>query len=60
MNCFSCSKNIHKEIMCEQCSNKFCSDSCIAFHYSFYHQNDNNKEEININIFNQKLFNKEK
>ena len=42
MNCFSCSKNIHKEIMCEQCSNKFCSDSCIAFHYSFYHQNGNN------------------
>ena len=60
MNCFSCSKNIHKEIMCEQCSNKFCSDSCIAFHYSFYHQNDNNKEEININNYSDNTNNIEK
>ena len=60
MNCFSCSKNIHKEIMCEQCSNKFCSDSCIAFHYSFYHQNGNNKEEININNYSDNTNNIEK
>ena len=60
MNCFSCSKNIHKEIMCEQCSNKFCSDSCIAFHYSFYHQNVNNKEEININNYSDNTNNIEK
>ena len=49
MNCFCCSKSIQKEIKCDQCSNKFCSDSCIAFHYSFYHQNEYNNEEININ-----------
>ena len=60
MNCFSCSKNIHKEIICEQCSNKFCSDSCIAFHYSFYHQNGNNKEEININNYSDNTNNIEK
>ena len=60
MNCFSCSKNIHKEIICEQCSNKFCSDSCIAFHYSFYHQNVNNKEEININNYSDNTNNIEK
>ena len=60
MNCFSCSKNIHKEIMCDQCSNKFCSDSCIAFHYSFYHQNVNNKEEININNYSDNTNNIEK
>ena len=60
MNCFSFSKNIHKEIMCEQCSNKFCSDSCIAFHYSFYHQNGNNKEEININNYSDNTNNIEK
>ena len=60
MKCFSCSKNIHKEIICEQCSNKFCSDSCIAFHYSFYHQNGNNKEEININNYSDNTNNIEK
>ena len=60
MNCFSCSKNIHKEIICDQCSNKFCSDSCIAFHYSFYHQNVNNKEEININNYSDNTNNIEK
>ena len=60
MNCFSCSKNIHKEIICDQCSNKFCSDSCIAFHYSFYHQNDDNKEEININNYSDNTNNIEK
>ena len=60
MKCFSCSKNIHKEIICEQCSNKFCSDSCIAFHYSFYHQNVNNKEEININNYSDNTNNIEK
>ena len=60
MNCFSCSKNIHKEIICDQCSNKFCSDSCIAFHYSFYHQNVNNKEEININNYSDNTKNIEK
>ena len=60
MKCFSCSKNIHKEIICVQCSNKFCSDSCIAFHYSFYHQNVNNKEEININNYSDNTNNIEK
>ena len=60
MKCFSCSKNIHKEIICDQCSNKFCSDSCIAFHYSFYHQNVNNKEEININNYSDNTNNIEK
>ena len=60
MKCFSCSKNIHKEIICTQCSNKFCSDSCIAFHYSFYHQNVNNKEEININNYSDITNNIEK
>ena len=60
MKCFSCSKNIHKEIICELCSNKFCSDSCIAFHYSFYHQNVNNKEEININNYSDNTKNIEK
>ena len=49
MNCFICSKNIQKEIKCDQCPNKFCSDSCIAFHYFYYHQNENNNEEIIIN-----------
>ena len=43
MNCFSCSKNTKKEIKCDKCDNKFCSDSCLAFHYIFYHEEENNK-----------------
>ena len=47
MNCFSCSKDIKNIINCDKCSSKFCSDSCLAFHYIFYH----NEEDDNNNIF---------
>ena len=55
MNCFSCSKNIKKEIKCSQCNNIFCCDSCIAFHYIFYHQNEINVQDINNEISNNNL-----
>ena len=47
MNCFSCSKDIKNLINCDKCSSKFCSDSCLAFHYIFYHneEDDNNNKE---------------
>ena len=47
MNCFSCSKNLKNIINCDKCDSKFCSDSCLAFHYIFYHNEENNgsKEE---------------
>ena len=47
MNCFSCSKNIKKEIKCDKCDNKLCSDSCLAFHYIFYHQEEKNQNSDN-------------
>ena len=52
MNCFSCSKIIKKEIKCDKCESKLCSDSCLAFHYIFYHQEENNKNSDN-NINNE-------
>ena len=51
MNCFSCSKDIKNIINCDKCSSKFCSGSCLAFHYIFYHNeeedNNNNEKELN-------------
>ena len=47
MNCYSCSKNIKKEINCDKCNKKFCSDSCLAFHFIFYHNEEHNHNEDN-------------
>ena len=55
MNCFSCSKNMQKEIKCSQCINIFCCDSCVAFHYIFYHQNEINVQDINNDNSNNNL-----
>ena len=54
MNCFSCSKNIKNKINCDKCKNNFCSESCLAFHFIFYHNeednnNDNSKIDHNSN-----------
>jgi serine/threonine protein kinase len=54
MNCFSCSKKITNKIKCDKCNNKFCSDSCLAFHYIFYHNEENINEEL-INNDNNNL-----
>ena len=54
MNCFSCSKNIKNNINCDKCDSKFCSDSCLAFHYIFYHNEENNdskEEDFHNNLF---------
>ena len=42
MNCFSCSKNLKQGIKCDKCISKFCSESCLAFHYIFYHNEEQN------------------
>ena len=56
MNCFSCSKTLKNKINCEKCKKNFCSDSCLAFHYIFYHnEEDNNNEEIDLNNSNNEI-----
>ena len=57
MNCFSCSKDIKNLINCDKCSSKFCSDSCLAFHYIFYHNEeyDNNNKEKEFNNSNNDI-----
>ena len=57
MNCFSCSKDIKNVINCDKCSSKFCSGSCLAFHYIFYHneEEDNNNNEKELNNSNNEI-----
>jgi len=48
-NC-NCNKTSSKAILCGECSNKFCSDSCITNHIKDNHQNIYNIENTNINF----------
>ena len=54
MKCQNCLNEISNSFHCLNCSNNFCSLSCLTFHYSVYHYNNNIS---NIYTKHQKIIN---